>query len=58
MGRASTLCHFKLNTLIYIFLHDPLFSHHEAGTGAETFLPVTELSQPAPQYTVYSAMLA
>ena len=38
----------------YIFLRHLLFSHHDAGTGVETLLPVTEPSQPAPRRTVHS----
>ena len=45
-----SLQYFKLYN--YICLH-LIFSHHDAGTGTETLLPVTEPSQPAPQLTVY-----
>ena len=44
-------------TLTYFSTSSSLFSHHDAGTGAETLLPVTEPSQPAPRRTVYSILL-
>ena len=50
MGQAPSVTQVLHTILLFVYL---LFSHHDAGTGVETLLPVTEPSQPAPRRTVY-----